>query len=193
MSKTIRPTITFLSTTQLKQAHCRGDLTLEDCKTLKRDDLVRYYNRKLQLHFRYAQWDDFFYTYHMAKDLDNGVNEASYVMAAHAYEVAYGNTSKSLAAAELIKATPGYSLCISLLQAYRELRVLGIAPLPPDWASIMNLCSVVTLGKAPPSSQLSRLLSSPRLPWHYELTPWKYSRSVIDRIDDSVFKQRRTS
>jgi len=113
-------------------------------------------------------------------------------MAAHAYEVSYGNTSKSLATAELIRETPGYSLCISLLQAYRELRRQEIAPLPPDWASIMNLCSVVTLGKSPPPSQLTRILASPRLPWHYELTPWKYSRSVIDRIDDSVFKQRRT-
>lgn len=179
----------FISTKQLLHAFQRGNLSLEECKRVKHEDLIRYYNQKLQGHFRYSRWTDFFYVYRLAEE--SGVNEATYVMTAHAYELAYANTTKSLATAELIKSTPGYPLCLSLLQAYRELRALKIAPLSSDWTSVMNLCIAVTLGHPPPLTKYDKILANPRTSWHYELTPWKYHHSVIDRIDDSIFKHRR--
>ena len=187
-----KPVFSFLTPKLLQSAIATGQLTEAEAIQLKTEDLTRYYNRKLQLHLRYAQWTDFFYVFHSAREMEHGVNAASYVMAAHAYEMGYANTSKSLWALESVRHSPGYSVTLNLLQAYRDLRERGIAPLACDWANVVNLCSVLALGKEPDKTKYEKLLDSPRLPWHYDLSPWKYSRTIVDRVDDVIFKHRRT-
>lgn len=85
---------TFIPHTVLHEQLKKRDIIQQDFDEIRKEDLIRYYNRRLLSHMKYQQWDDFFFLYHNACELNHGVDYASHVLAAHTYLLAYKNYTK---------------------------------------------------------------------------------------------------
>ena len=156
--------------------------------TLKKN-LTEFYNNKLLYLLRFERWAEFFYTYETASVLNHGVNDASHIIAAHGYVMAYQNLSKANLILSKASDGPGKRLCYNIFETYNELKEMGIQPASPDWAVIVNLTAVVAAGK-PAHNKWDAVMGSNRTPWHMQLRPWKYPRHVIDEKEDYKFKFR---
>lgn len=85
---------TFIPSTVLYTHLKNRDLIQEEFDEIRREDLIRYYNRRMLSHMKYQQWDDFFFIYHNACEFNHGVDYASHILAAHAYLISYKNFTK---------------------------------------------------------------------------------------------------
>ncbi|CAG9313995.1 unnamed protein product [Blepharisma stoltei] len=180
----------FIPAVELEKAVRNKNITPQEAYDTKKADLTRYYNRKLMLHIKYQQWDDFFYIYHSACQFNHGADIATHIIAAHGYVIAYKNTTKAHQILDKLEKNPGVDLSKTFIKTWEELNKLGIAPVTPEWAVVVGMCSAVALGTPTPLPKLMSHLQTPRAAWHYELRPWRYPNYQRELADDLRFIQR---
>jgi hypothetical protein len=181
--------ISYIPINEVKQALKESKISIEESDDIYKENLVRYYNSKLIYFLKFEQWEEFFYLYRSAKMLEHGTNEATHVLAAHGYVMAYQNVDRALEVLKNVPKSTAVELTISILMCYEELKNQGIPPNSPDWSAVAGICAVAAMGKGT-GDKWKRLSQSSRTPWHLNLRPWKYPRHVIEIKEEFRFKQR---
>jgi hypothetical protein len=174
----------------LNNALAKGNISLEQKEEVIKENIVAYYNSKLIHLMKFEKWPEFFYVFETAKIFNHGISDATLVIAAHGYIMAYQNTQKAMEIISQLPETPAKRLTRSIFESYQELNSLGIAPASPDWIVLVNLTAAIANQKKT-KDKWEKLISSPRTLWHQSLRPWKYPRHIIDIRDDFKFKQRK--
>lgn len=168
----------------------QGKIDVGTKEIVLKSNLTEYYNNRLLYFMRYEKWAEFFYIFETAKVLNHGSNDATFVIAAHGFVMAYQNIGKAKETLESVQDGPAKRLCLNIFDSYLELKKLNLQPASPDWISLVNMTVVAALGK-PRQDKWEKVLANGRTPWHMTLNPWKYPRHLIEIREDYMFKQRK--